>query len=213
MKTPLLVWRLTRMMIKVLGKGLEHLPVNLFPYPRTWRGRNGIIGKELKVQLPGAWGMMQWVGFCAKSPWLSKLQGPHFKTWLKSNSIWNLNWKRFDPTSTICNLVFIPHALCIVFMVALLLKTLHVRNLPMRLKLQLSISGNLPPSDIAITSSSTVVNFIFSKPSITLSAIRKRVKKKKKKIQAYRVNLKEGGTRLKKAREKTPTRRRVTKLN
>ena len=167
------------MMITIIGKGLEHLPVNLFPYPCAWRGRNRITGKELKVQLPGVRQMMQWVGLCAKSPWLSKLQSPHFKTQLKSNSIWNLNWKRFDPTSTICNSVFIPHALRIVFMAALLLKTLHVRNLPMRLKLQLPISGNLPSSDIAITSSSTAINFIFSKPSITMSAIRKRVKKKR----------------------------------
>ena len=59
MKAPLLVWRLTRMMITIIGKGLEHFLVNLFPYPHAWRGRNGIAGKELKVQFLGAWGMMQ----------------------------------------------------------------------------------------------------------------------------------------------------------
>ena len=34
--------------------------------------------------------------------WLSKVHGPPLRIRSISNSYWILNWKRFDPTSTIC---------------------------------------------------------------------------------------------------------------
>lgn len=88
-----------------------------------------------------------------------------------SNSELNLNWNRLDPTLGICNPSFSPYALLIMFVAALLLKGLQVRNFPIKLRLQLSIPTSLPSSEISIISSSSVVNFIFSRLSITSSAM------------------------------------------
>lgn len=62
--------------------------------------------------------------------WLSKDQGPPLNTLSISNSIWNLNWKRFCPYSTIWTLSCKPRAFFRVLWATLLLKGLHVRNFP-----------------------------------------------------------------------------------
>ena len=89
----------------------------------------------------------------------------------KSNSELNLNWNKLEPTSTIYTLSSSPHALLNVSFAAFLLKGFHVRNLPIRLRVQLSISNFLPSSEMFIVSSSSPVNFIFSKQLITSSTI------------------------------------------
>ena len=114
------------------------------------------------------------IPFChlwSKRSWLSNDQWPPRRTLDISNSDWNLNWNRFSPTSVICILSSKPYALFKVILAALLLKGLHVRNFPVRLKLQLSMASNRPSSEMGITSSSSDVNFIFPKLSITSSAI------------------------------------------
>ena len=64
----------------------------------------------------------------------------------KSNSELNLNWNKLEPTSTIYTLSSSPHALLNVLFAAVLLKGLHVRNLQIKLRVQLSISNFLPLS-------------------------------------------------------------------
>ena len=96
---------------------------------------------------------------------------PSLSTLSKSNSRLNLNWKRFEPTSIICTPFSKLHARLNVFCATRLLNGLHVRNLPIRLREQLSISSFQPSSDMVITSSSSVVNLMFSNLFITSSAI------------------------------------------
>ena len=103
--------------------------------------------------------------------WLSKVQGPLRRTRSISNSEVNLNWNKLVPTSKICTPSFKPHALLNVFFAALLLNGLQVRNCPIKLRLQPSISVSLPSSEISMTSSSSVVNFIFSILSMISSAM------------------------------------------
>ena len=88
-----------------------------------------------------------------------------------SNSQQNLNWNRFEPTSTICTPFSKLQARLNVFWAARLLNGLHVMNLPSRLREQLSISSFQSSSDMVITSSSYVVSLIFFIPLITSSAI------------------------------------------
>lgn len=89
---------------------------------------------------------------------------PPIITLFISNSNYNLNWNRFAPTSKICNVSSNPHAHRRIFFVALLLNDLHVRNLPMRLRVQLSIASIHPASEISMTSISSNDSFIFFNP-------------------------------------------------
>ena len=82
--------------------------------------------------------------------WLSKHQRPSVYTLSNSNSDLNLNWNRFDPTLTTCTPSSSPHAFFIVLSAALLLNGLQVKNLPIRLKAQLSNSSLRPSSDIGV---------------------------------------------------------------
>lgn len=50
-----------------------------------------------------------------------------------------------------------PHACRRIFFAALVLKDLHVKNLPMRLRVQLSIASIRPASEISMTSVSSTV--------------------------------------------------------
>ena len=103
--------------------------------------------------------------------WLLKVHGPPLNTCSISNSVLNLNWNGFNPTSTMCIPSSIPQALHKVSCVAFLLNSLQVRNFPIKLKTQLSISSLHPSSGSIIISSSFDVSFIFSKLSITSSAM------------------------------------------
>lgn len=115
--------------------------------------------------------------------WLSKDQGPPLNTLSISNSIWNLNWKRFCPYSTIWTLSCKPRAFFRVLWATLLLKGLHVRNFPSRLYSQLLISSFLSSSLTTITSSSSVVSFMFSRLFITSSTITPNKRKDKPSVQ------------------------------
>ena len=55
---------------------------------------------------------------CSMRSWLSNDQGPSLSIQVMSNSDWNLNWKRFGPTSRICIESSNPHALLNVFFAA-----------------------------------------------------------------------------------------------
>ena len=114
---------------------------------------------------------MPFLHFVSSSIWLSNVQGPPLRILSRSNSVLNLNWKRFEPTSTICTSFSKPQAFFNVVFAAFLLKVLHVRNLPIKHSEQLSISSLLPSSAICIVSSSSTVSFIFSNPATTSSAI------------------------------------------
>ena len=103
--------------------------------------------------------------------WLSKLHGPPRRMRSRSYSDWNLNWKRLEPTLDICNSLSEPHAFWRVFFVAFRLYGLQVRNFPIKLNTQLSISSDLPSSETWISSSSLNVNFRFTILLITSSAI------------------------------------------
>ena len=56
-KQPFLALKLIQMKMETTGQGLEHLLVNPSLYLHIWKERSGIIGRKLKVQGLGAWGM------------------------------------------------------------------------------------------------------------------------------------------------------------
>ena len=128
------------------------------------------------------------------STWLSKVQGPPSSTRSNSKSDLNLNWNKFEPTSTIYSSSTKPQALLNVFWAAFLLKGLHVRNLPIRLYKHSSTSSLRPSSEITITSSSKV-NFIFSNLLITSSTFGK-ARNQTKQSKRQTLSKPKGGSKL-----------------
>ena len=96
----------------------------------------------------------------------------------------------------------------------LLLKALQVKTFSIKLRLQLSILASRPSSDIAIISSSSAVNFMFSKLSSCQLHVFQTVNhvfchlessknNQKQKTQALSIKLREGESRFGKTRERS----------
>ena len=85
-----------------------------------------------------------------------------------------------------------PYAILNVVFAARLLNGLHVKNFPIRLKLQLYIACILPSSEMGIISSSSDVSFILPNPSATSSAILLKIPNNERKINTLRPRSREG---------------------